>query len=185
MRGLILFSLTILLLSCSTKSTAEKQQTEKIIDVNPVLIELPERHYLVLRQELPLDNMNGFFGIESKALSDAAKAAGIEPTGPITGLFYRWDTEAGIGDAAVALPVKKGTTLQAYVPITLPAQRAFAAQWDGPYTGLGAIHYALEAQFQLKKLQPGLPSIEEYYQGPVDGVAEENFSTRIIYPIAE
>lgn len=184
MQRFAIFLCLLVLFSCSSKKSEDKSN-EKIVDVAPTLVDLPERTYLVLRQELPLDNMTGFFGIESQALVEQAKAAGITATGPISGLFYRWDMEAGVGDAAVALPVAPGTTLKGYVPITLPACQAFTAEYNGPYTGIGAIHYALEAQFELQKLTPGIPSIEEYHAGPVDDVSEENFRTKIIYPIAE
>ncbi|PHI20794.1 hypothetical protein CEQ90_05375 [Lewinellaceae bacterium SD302] len=180
-----LFLVLVLLMACSNPPAESAVVKEKIVDVDPELIDLPERTYLVFREQLPLDNMTGFFGIESKALVEAAVAAKIKTTGPVTGLFYRWDTEAGMGDAAVALPVEPGTTLKGYVPLTLPAGQAFAADLTGPYTGLGAVHYALEAQFKLQKLKPAIPSIEEYHAGPVNGVPESAFRTRVIYPIAD
>lgn len=185
MRILVLILLFGGCLACNGEQSSEAGQPEKLISVEPQVVDLAERHYLVFRQELPLDNMNGFFGIECPILVDKAKAAGIKATGPISGLFYRWDTDLGVGDAAVALPVPAGTELEGYVLLTLPPQRAFATEWVGDYGGLGAIHYALNAQFQLKELTPAAPSIEEYYRGPVDGVAESEFRTRIIYPIAE
>lgn len=172
--------------SCNNANDTKAQEAEpevKTTDFNPEVIELPERHYLVFRQRLPLDNMTGFFGIESKALADAAKAAGIEATGPLTGLFYEWNEEEGIGEAAVALPVNPGTTLGDYVPVTLPAVKAFAATLDGPYTGLGALYFGLAAQFQLQQVSPMTPTLEEYLVGPVDGVDESDFKTRVIHPI--
>lgn len=179
--------LLMLLTACNPGPTTSGGgvSSEKTIDVDVEVIDLPQRYYLVLRQELPLDNMTGFFGIEGPALLAAARAAEIEPIGPLSGLFYTWDTEAGYGDAAVALPVAPGTTLAGYVGITLPAGRAFAAPLDGPYPGLGAIHYALGAQFQLEDVRPATPSIEEYLVGPADGAEEADFKTRVIYPIAE
>jgi hypothetical protein len=173
--------------SCNNVNDAKTQQAEskiKTTDLNTEVIDLPERHYLVFRQRLPLDNMTGFFGIESKVLADAAKAAGIEPTGPLTGLFYEWNEEEGIGEAAIALPVKPGTVLGNYVPVTLPAMKAFAATLDGSYTGLGALYFGLAAQFQLQKVNAMTPTLEEYLVGPVDGVGESQFKTRVIHPIA-
>lgn len=185
MRIWVLITFFTICFSCGKEATSKVVSSEKAIAVNPELINLDERHYLVLRQELPLDNMTGFFGIESEALMNKAKDAGIEPTGPISALFYRWDTEVGIGDAAVALPVKPGSNLAGYVEITLPAQRAFTAECVGPYTGLGAIHYALGAQFEIEKVKPATPSIEVYHKGPLDGINESEFRTQIIYPIQE
>lgn len=173
--------------SCSDakkNSPPEAKAEVKTTDINAQVIELPERHYLVLRQRLPLDNMTGFFGIESQALADAAKEAGIEATGPLTGLFYEWNEEEGIGEAAVALPVNPGTTLRNYVPITLPATKAFAATLEGSYIGLGAVYFGLAAQFQLQKVNAQIPTLEEYLVGPVDGVDESQFKTRVIHPIA-
>lgn len=191
-RSVLSLSSLLFLLVCSyacsnanhAKTPASEVENEvKTTDLNTEVIELPERHYLVFRQRLPLDNMTGFFGIESQALADAAKAAGIEATGPLTGLFYEWNEEEGIGEAAVALPVKPGTVLGDYVPVTLPAMKAFTATLDGPYTGLGALYFGLAAQFQLQKVSPMTPTLEEYLVGPVDEVDENKFKTRVIHPI--
>ncbi|MEL6275620.1 MAG: hypothetical protein AAFU03_11000, partial [Bacteroidota bacterium] len=171
-------------LACGN-SPVDKQQAVKEVELKPTVIQLPVRHYLVLRERLPLDYMTGFFGIESPILMEKAKAAGIEPIGPISALFYEWNTDEGIGEAAVALPVAKDSELPGYVLITLPAGQAFSADLKGDYTGLNAIYYGLEAQFKLQKLSIDLPTIEEYIRGPLDSVPETEFVTRVIYPITE
>ncbi|MEM9835879.1 MAG: hypothetical protein AAF828_05225 [Bacteroidota bacterium] len=170
----------------ANKEAIDGEQTsvvERTVDTE--LVELPEQYYLVLRERLPLDNMTGFFGIEAQALVDAANAAGIQALGPVTGLFYEWNEAEGIGEAAVALPVAPGTQLGSYVGITLPRARAFSAKLEGPYTGLGAVHYGLSAQFEINQVRPGVPTREEYIVGPVDGVGEGDFKTRVLYPIVE
>lgn len=176
------FFFLLLLLACSNTSSKGAKTQIKALDI--AVIDLPERHYLVFRERLPLDNMTGFFGIESKALAEAAEKAGIKAQGPPTGLFYEWNESSGIGEAAVALPVAAGTKLSPYVLITLPPTKAFEATLAGDYTGLGAIHYGLNAQFQAQPdLKPLAPSIEEYIKGPLDGVEEKDFVTRVLYPI--
>ena len=144
--------------------------------------QLPERHYLVFRQRLPLLDMNGFLAMEARTLGAAAGAKNIEPNGPATALFYEWDVERGVGEAAVALPVAAGTTLPPYVTIVLPATRALSATLNGPYDGLGAVHYALESELRRRGLSPATPSIEEYLVGPAQGATPENFVTRVTYP---
>lgn len=147
-------------------------------------LELPERHYLVFRQELSLLDMNGFLAMESEALSVAATKANVVATGPLTSLFYAWDTERGWGDAAVALPVAAGTQLPPYVTVTLPATRALALDMDGPYDATSAVHVALARELSRRGLDPVAPSVEEYPVGPLQTSDESAFRTRIIYPYA-
>jgi len=188
MRGfniLLTCSLLCVFTSCSNEPANKQSESVKEVTIEPEVIQLPERHYLVLRERLPLNHMDGFFGIESPILLEKAKIAGIESTGPISALFYEWNTENGIGEAAVALPVTAGSQLPGYVLVTLPSMQAFATNMKGSYVRLNAIYYGLEAQFKLQNLRIGLPTIEEYIRGPLDSVPESNFLTRIIYPIAE
>ncbi len=174
----------VLLVACGSKLEESQSSNSQIKALDISVVDLAERHYLVIRDRLPLAIMTGFLGLESKNLVAAARQAGIEPLGPIAALFYDWDEAAGIGEAAVALPVAAGTSLAPYQLISLPSCKAFAATLQGDYTGLGAIHYGLNTQFQAQKtLQPMAPSIEEYIKGPTDGVAESDFVTRVLYPI--
>lgn len=186
----LIFSIGLILLpgcggNTEPETAASAANQVRNFDVDIKAIDLPVRHYLVLRQRLPLDNMNGFMAIECAALKAAAAEAGIKAKGPLTGLFYEWDTEQGIGEAAVALPVNAAVELAGYVNIELPATQAIAAELEGPYTGLGAIHFGMEAQLKLQKRSAKTPSIEEYIVGPADGAQEADFKTRIIYPIAD
>lgn len=144
-------------------------------------LNLPERQYLVFRQELSLLDVNGFFGMETEALSIAATRGGIFATGPMTAFTYAWDTERGWSDVAVALPVEAGTELPPYVTITLPATKAIALDMKGPYDALSAMHVALSQELNRRGLKPLLPSIEEYLVGPQQTADENEFVTRIIY----
>ncbi|MCX8209467.1 MAG: hypothetical protein OTI34_00335 [Lewinella sp.] len=144
-------------------------------------LELPERQYLVFRQELSLLDVNGFLGMATEALSVAASTAGVVATGPMTAFTYAWDTERGWSDVAVALPVEAGTTLPPYVTITLPATKAIALNMNGSYSALSAMHVALSQEINRRKLKPLLPSIEEYPVGPQQTADENEFVTRILY----
>lgn len=154
----------------------------QVMQLDYLDLDLPERHYLVFRQELSLLDMNGFLGMESEALSVAATRAGVAATGPMTTLTYAWDTERGWGDAAVALPVAAGTQLPPYVTITLPASKAIALDFRGTYDALSAIHYSLNEELMRRGVQPVFPCIEEYPVGPLQVQDPNDFETRIIYP---
>lgn len=145
-------------------------------------LDLPERHYLVFLQELSLLDMQGFLAEEGRSLRDAAREAGVVTTGPMTSLFYEWDTERGRGKAAVALPVSAETQLPPYVNIKLPASRGLSVEFSGSHDRLSAMHYALDAELQRLGHPPLKPSIEEYPRGPLDSTEETEFRTRIIYP---
>ncbi|WP_020570570.1 hypothetical protein [Neolewinella persica] len=154
----------------------------QVMKLDYIDLDLPERHYLVFRQELSFLDMNGFLGMESEALSVAATKGGIVATGPMTALIYVWDTDRGWGDAAVALPVAAGTKLPPYVTITLPATKAIALDFKGTYEALSAMHVSLDQELKRRGLEHALPSIEEYTVGPLQAEDPNDFETRIIYP---
>lgn len=165
-----------------SKTTEGGDTSVQTVQLEYLDLDLPERHYLVFRQELSLLDVNGFFGMETEALSVAASKAGIVATGPMTAFTYAWDTERGWSDVAVALPVASGTKLPPYVTITLPATKAIALDMNGSYSALSAMHVALDRELNRRGLKPRLPSIEEYPVGPQQTADENEFVTRIIYP---
>lgn len=193
-RYALLLFISWMLFSCGSEAAApaeaEVLNTEisggdtsvQVMQLDYLDLDLPERQYLVFRQELSLLDMNGFLGMESEALSVAVAKAGIPATGPMTSLFYLWDTQRGWGDAAVALPVAAGTKLPPYVTITLPATKAIALDMDGAYDALSAMHVSLSKELERRGLKPALPSIEEYAVGPLNTEDAAAFRTRIIYP---
>ena len=145
-------------------------------------LNLPSRYYLVFRQELSLLDVNGFFGMESEALTVAAAKAGIEATGPFSVLTYEWDTERGWADVAVALPVRADTRLPPYVTIELPATKALALDLEGDYEQLSVMHVTLDRELARRGLRPRLPAVEEYAVGPLQTNDPDEFRTRLIYP---
>lgn len=155
--------------------------TTQVMKLDYLELDLPERHYLVFRQELSFQDINGFIGMEGEALSMAATKGGVVATGPISTLTYGWDTERGWGDVAMALPVTAGTKLPPYVTITLPATKAIALEWTGTYDRTSAMHVSLDQELQLRGVKPVNPSIEEYHVGPLQVADPHDFKTRIIY----
>lgn len=184
----------LLLLNCggNQETTAEEtiigtettggDTTVSVLQLDYLELDLPDLHYLVFRQELSFQDINGFLAMESEALSVAATKAGVVATGPMTTLTYAWDTQRGWGDAAVALPVAAGTQLPPYVTITLPASKAIALELKGTYDALSAMHVSLDQELQRRGLKATYPSIEEYTVGPLQVQDPNDFVTRIIYP---
>ncbi len=191
-RTLLLPFLLLLCVACGNKSGEVEEIVSKetvggdtsvqTLQLEYLDLDLPERHYLVFRQELALQDVNGFFGMETEALAVAAAKANVVATGPMTAFTYAWDTSRGWSDVAVALPVAEGTKLPPYVLITLPATKAIALDMDGSYSALSAMHVALDQELKRRNLQHSLPSIEEYPVGPQQSADENDFKTRIIYP---
>ncbi|MEM7575816.1 MAG: hypothetical protein AAF433_23130 [Bacteroidota bacterium] len=166
------------------KNESEANQVpEYAVEITPV--DLLEQHYLVLRSRLPLDNMTGFMAIEGQNLRLAAQRAGIEPQGNLSMLFYEWDTENGIGEAAVALPVAATVELPGYVNISLPAGPAIGTAMQGPYSQLGVYHYAMDAYLKANNLSAATPTIEEYVIGPTATPDTNLFVTMITYPLVK
>jgi len=195
LRFIVILGCLISFYSCGDAATATAEKEEilsttleggdtsvQVMKLNYLDLDLPERHYLVFRQELSFQDMNGFLGMESEALSVAATRGGISATGPMTTLTYAWDTDRGWGDAAVALPVAAGTKLPPYVTITLPATKAIALDFKGTYDALSPMHISLDQELKRRGLAHALPSIEEYTVGPLQVQDPNDFETRIIYP---
>ena len=189
-RILILPLLLLLCVACGksgetveiiSQTTEGGDTTVQTTQLEYLELNLPARNYLVLRQELSLLDVNGFFGMETEALSVAASKAGVVATGPMTALTYEWDTERGWSDVAVALPVTPAIELPPYVNITLPANKAIALEMRGSYSALSAMHVALGQELNRRGLKQVLPGIEEYPVGPQQTADENEFVTRIIY----
>lgn len=195
MRIVFVLFLLITFFACAQEDAGQAGDTVEVLSVeqaggdtsSQVLelefrdLDLPERHYLVFRQELDLRDMNGFLAIESDSLARKAARAGLQPSGPPVSLFYGWDTERGMGDAAVAIPVAPGTNLNPYVRISLPAGKSLMLEMEGGYERLSVMHYSLNEEIQRLGLTPLAPSIEEYVVGPADTDNPEEFRTRIYY----
>ena len=192
-RWLIICCFATLVLNCGTETppageevlsvtTEGGDSTENILQLDFLDLDTVRRTYLVFQQELPFAEMNGFLALEGRRLAEEALEANVIPTGPLTSLFYRWDTEAGMGEAAVALPVEPGTKMPPYVTITLPVTKSLALDLEGSYQRLSAFHVALGDELARRNLKPVLPSIEEYYVGPLQTRDPNEFRTRVIYP---
>lgn len=167
----------------ATESQMEGGDTSaQTLQLEYLELDLPERTYLVFRQELSLLDINGFLAIESDSLLKKAARANIDATGPLTSLFYVWDTEQGYGDAAVALPVATGTKLSPYASIQLTRGPALAVEFVGSYERLSAYHVALGQELTRRGLKAQPPSIEEYVVGPTQTSNPTEFRTRVIYP---
>jgi len=189
--GILISSVLILFFfACQSSGDVKEIVSKEVIGGDSTLqsrqleyldLDLPDRHYLVFRQELALQDVNGFFGMETEALSVAATKAGVVATGPMTAFTYAWDTKRGWADVAVALPVAKDTKLPPYVTISLSATKAIALDMNGSYSALSAMHVALDQELKRRNLKPTLPSIEEYPVGPQQVADENDFVTRIIY----
>lgn len=194
MRLLIPLFLLLGLFACGTDTPATEPDEEIIsveqtggdttsvdLELSFFDLDLPELYYLVFRQELALQDMNGFLAIESDSLARKAKRAGLERIGPPVSLFYGWDTDRGWGDAAVGIPVKRATKLAPYVRINLPAGKALMLEMEGGYERLSVMHYSLNQEIARLGVKPLPPSIEEYVVGPADTDDPTQFRTRIYY----
>lgn len=196
LRALTAFALLSFLCTCGpaptdvadaeiiSKEVSGGTETATSVKLNYLELDLPVRHYLVLRQELALADVNGFIGMESEALTSAAARAGVVATGPLTMLTYEWDTGRKWADLAVALPVSADTKMPPYVNIALPATKALALDVAGSYDALSAMHVALSNELNRRGHEATLPAIEEYPVGPMQVSDPHEFETRLIYPYA-
>lgn len=146
-------------------------------------ITLPEKYYLINRQEVEMANVQQFYSRALPALFGKATKAGVELNGMPGGLFYKWDELNKKTDMAASIPVKEpyeieGTTLQ-----TIPAGKAIQVDYYGDFENSANAHYAIDDYLKDYGLQSNVPIVEEYVTDPTQEKDPNKWLTKITYYI--
>lgn len=108
---------------------------------------------------------------------------GLNVDGPALGIYYR--VEEGQFDMAVALPVD-GADPVSEGPIRageLPAGRAAATDYTGPYDGLGEAWAMFRHEIDVAGHTVRAEGWEEYHVGPDSGVDSSEYRTTLVQTI--
>ncbi len=134
--------------------------------------------YAGLRKVVGMADVSKFFMENAATL---AKAIGPRANGPMSGLYWTWDTTTHTSDLAVVIPVAdtskpiKGATF-----FYVPASKAYMSVLKGGYAGEMAVHGAL-AKFETNKGQKHNLVVEEYISGPGMEKDSSRWMTNIYY----
>jgi effector-binding domain-containing protein len=111
----------------------------------------------------------------------AIQKARLTPAGAPSGLYYVWDEAGQKADLAAGIPVNAAAQLEGVDLIELPAGKAVAVDYYGPYSGSGEAHYALDDYLNARCWKFKGPAIEEYITDPGTEPDTMKWLTRVIY----
>jgi effector-binding domain-containing protein len=167
------------------KAIVEKRAKEKIYKGFKInTIQLPEKHYLAIRQEINLKNIQQFYSRNLPPLFNKISVAGIQTDGMPGGLFYQWDESNGKTDMAASVPIKKAVEVPGAILQTIPAGPALQIDYYGDYDGSIRAHYAMEEYMEDFGLLNNVPIVEEYVTDPTVEKNPKKWLTKITYYLA-
>lgn len=145
----------------------------------------PEQYFIGVRDTLKIDDIMRFYADHTPKLLVSLIDAKVEPLGPSTGLFWRWDEKNGITDMAAAFPVAPDVKPAApYKSIAVPAGRALVIDFYGPYDSTGNAHRAMDLYLAEKKLYALNPIMESYVTDPRKEPDTSKWLTKVVYRVS-
>lgn len=144
-------------------------------------IDLEPRTYLAHREKISFSQMKPFFQTHMPGIYRAAMAAGATMAGAPAGLYFEWDEANQTADLATAVPVTEAVNAKGAEVVNVPAGKALAIDYYGPYEGTGEAHYAMDDCFKAFGYEGNAPVIEEYVTDPSTEPDTSKWLTRIIY----
>ncbi len=155
-------------------------QPETVIE----MIEFSETHYVHYRQRIPFGEMEAMIQNHTAEIRQALGAAGKQPIGPMTNLYFEWDEANQATDMAVAFPVAQPLNLSdVYTNYTVPSGKAVRYVLRGGYDKLGDAHMAIDDYLKANDLEARAVAIEEYLVSQEDTPDPKGWITNIIYPV--
>jgi len=168
------------------KTLTEKQMTENKTyrGYNITETEYAGGNFIAARKVLKMEEMGKFFGQSAQDIGSFMKKNKLEQSGPMTGLFYKWDEQNKETDAAFAAPVaisneiKKDNGIEV---IKVDHSKALKIEYYGGYEQSAEAHYAMDDYIKEKGLTQIAPVIEEYLTDPTSEPDTSKWLTNIIY----
>lgn len=167
----------------SLKVRIEKLVAERMVDGFMIQhVELNERSYVGKRGVVKFAEVEAFYETHLGAIMGALAAKGIEPIGMPSGVFYKWDEEAGTADMVAAIPCKTGTTLDGYESVNVGG-KALLVDYYGPYDASEKAHMAISTYMEKNKIELNVHVIEEYITDPGMEPDSSKWLTKVYYLI--
>jgi effector-binding domain-containing protein len=149
------------------------------------LIDRPTMWYLGERKRVKWSNLEAFFGQSFGKAMGILKAAGLEPAGPPTGLYFEWNEAKQEADVLAGIPVPASTMdrLIGTVLAEVPAGKAYTIDHYGPYANTGKAHEAMDKKLAADGATSLGVVLEEYITDPTMEPDTAKWLTRVVYPI--
>ncbi len=148
-------------------------------------IQMPEKHFVISRAEVPIANYQQFYAQNLGALFGKVTPTGVEMDGMPCGLFFKWDESKGTADMAAAIPVKEDLSIPGTTNYSIPAKNAINLDFYGDYKDTPSAHEAIEEFISDRGFLTDIPIIEEYVTDPGDEPDPKKWLTRITYYLAD
>lgn len=149
-------------------------------------IERPAMVYIGKRNKnLKWADMKAFFSTNFMAVNKAMGAAGVQPAGAPSGVYFKWDEVNQSTDMMAAMPVASApaTPLKGFETYTAPAGKMLHIPYYGDYEKLGSAHEAMDAMIKANGLTHHSVVIEEYMTDPGAEPDTTKWLTNIYYAI--
>ncbi len=143
--------------------------------------DLPQKHYVMNRQEVKMSNIGQYYGATLGALFGTVQKAGVEMDGMPCGLFFDWNETDMTTDMAAAIPVKEEMTIKDASSHSIPAGPALQIDYYGDYSGTKDAHDAMDTFLDDYGLLKNFPVVEEYVTDPTTVTDPSKVLTRITY----
>jgi effector-binding domain-containing protein len=142
--------------------------------------ELPWRTFVSVEDTVKWKDMQAFYAENLGKVFGAITAAGMEPTGAPSGLYYTWEEDKQQAHMAAGVPVAQGAKLKGFKSIDAGGNVLHVAYF-GAYEGSEAAHRALGAYMEENGLQMAGPVLEEYITDPTQEPDTSKWQTNIYY----
>ena len=148
-------------------------------------IERPTTTYIGKRAKVKFADIEKFYGTNFAGAYAAAGAAGVEPAGYPSGIFFAWDQQALMADMMAAVPVKAGenVSVKGYETYTIPASKMLHIPYYGAYDKSENAHYAMDEMIKANGLTHYGNVIEEYVTDPTTEPDTSKWLTNIYYMV--
>lgn len=148
----------------------------------PHLLERQPQHCAVVREKVPMSELQAFFGRAFQVTMDAARVQGRTVVGPPFGAYFGMPTDTV--DVAAGFPVDGPIAADGDVTAyTLPGGQAVELLRFGPYESLPEGYDQILTWMREEGLTPAEMMWESYLNEPQPD-ASETIQTMITWPVA-
>lgn len=170
-------------LKTMTEAEAERVKFEREGKYSIAIIERPSMNYLANMDEVPMEGISEFCGVNFPAIATAIGVSGNEITGYASAIYYKWDEVNGVTKMAVGFPVKEELKIQGYQNLGLREGRYLKAVYNGSYDNSTETYEAMDKYVAENRLIQDGPVLEEYVIGPSEDADPSKWVTHIYFSI--
>lgn len=145
-------------------------------------VDMQERHFVMIRQEVETANIQQFYATNLGAIFLKVQKAGQEMSGMPCGLFFKnIEGNGSTTDMAAAIPVVNPISIEGSNSYSIPEQRAVTLDFYGDYNQTIKGHNAIRKYMKDRGYLQDPPIIEEYVTDPTVVKDVSKWLTKVTY----